>query len=64
MRQFFTLTAAAATVSLSMLLAPSASAMTAGTASGIQQGLAKISVIEPAVRVCRHNFFTSRRDCY
>ncbi len=64
MRQFFTPTAAAATLSLFMLLVPSASAMTVGTASGIQQGLAETSVVEQVVRVCRHNFFTSRRECW
>ena len=54
--------AVAAAISLS--LAPSAIAMTVGTASGIQQGLAQTSAVEQVVRVCRHRRFTSRRECF
>ena len=64
MRQFFTAIAAAAAVSFSLLPASSAIAMTVGTASGIQQGLAKTNAVEQVVRVCRHRFFTSRRECF
>jgi len=64
MRQYFTGIAAAAAVSFSLLPAPGATAMTVGTASGIQQGLAKTSAVEHVVRVCRHRFFTSRRECF
>ena len=64
MRRFSAPLAAAAIVSLPMLLAPGAGAMTVGTASGIQQGLAKTSAVESVVRVCRHRFFTSRRECF
>jgi hypothetical protein len=64
MRRFSAPLAAAVIVSLSMLLAPGAAAMTVGTAPGIQQALAGISVVEPVVRVCRHRFFTSRRECF
>jgi hypothetical protein len=64
MRRFFAPLAAAVVVSSSMLLAPGAGAMTVGTASGIQQGLAKTSSVESVVRVCRHRFWTSRRECY
>jgi hypothetical protein len=38
--------------------------MTVGSASGIQQGLAETSAVEKVVRVCRHRFWTSRRECY
>ena len=64
MRRFSAPLAAAAIVSLSMLLAPGAGAMTVGTASGVHEGLAKTSAVESVVRVCRHRFFTSRRECY
>lgn len=61
MRRYFASLAAAGVIAL---LAPDAVAMTAGTASGIQQGLAQTNPIEQVVRVCRHRFFTSRRECY
>ncbi len=64
MRQYFTGIAAAAAVSFSLLSGPSAIAMTVGTASGIQQGLASTNPVEQVVRVCRHRFFTSRRECF
>jgi hypothetical protein len=64
MRRFSAPLAAAVLVSLSMLLAPGAGAMTVGSASGIHQGLAKTSAVEQVVRVCRHRFFTSRRECF
>ena len=64
MRRYFVSTAIAAAMSLSVLPAPSAIAMTVGTASGIQQGLAQTNAVEQVVRVCRHRFFTSRRECY
>ena len=64
MQRLSALTAAAAAVSFSMLLAPGANAMTVGTASGIHQGIASTSAIEQVVRVCRHNMWTSRRQCW
>jgi hypothetical protein len=64
MRQYLATVAAAAAVWFSLLPAPSAIAMTVGTASGIQQGLAKTSAVEQVVRDCRHRFFTSRRECF
>lgn len=66
MRQYFVVMAAAATVSLSVLFAPSANAVTLGTgnASGIQQGAATIGGVEKVVRVCRHRFMNSSRYCY
>ena len=64
MRSYFTSVAVAAAISFSPLLAPSANAMAVGTASGIQQGLAETNAVEKVVRVCRHRFFTSRRECF
>ena len=62
MRRYCTSMAVAAAISLS--LASSAIAMTVGTASGIQQGLAQTNAVEQVVRVCRHRLFTSRRECF
>ena len=64
MRLFLALAITATTVSFSSLLAPSAAAMAPGTAAGIQQGLANTSAVEQVVRVCRHRFFSSRRECW
>jgi hypothetical protein len=64
MRHSFLLTAAAAIVSISVLLPQGAAAMTVGTTSGIQNALTETASIESVVRVCRHRFFTSRRECY
>ena len=64
MRRYFTAMAVAAAISFSLLPASSAIAMTVGTASGVQQGLAETNQVEKVVRVCRHRFFTSRRECF
>jgi len=64
MRRYFLSMAAAAAISLCLLSATSAVAMTVGTASGVQQGLAETNAVEKVVRVCRHRFFTSRRECF
>ena len=64
MRRYFAVLSAAAVVSVSLLSASGANALTAGTASGIRQGLAETSAVEQVVRVCRHRFWTSRRECY
>jgi hypothetical protein len=56
--------AVAAALSFSLLSASRAIAMTVGTASGVQQGLAETNAVEKVVRVCRHRFFTSKRECY
>jgi len=64
MQRYFTAMAVAAAISFSLLPASGAIAMTVGTASGIQQGLAKTNTVEQVVRVCRHRFFTSRRECF
>jgi hypothetical protein len=64
MRRYLAFMSAAAVVSFALLPAAGASAMTVGSASGIQQGLAETSAVEKVVRVCRHRFWTSRRECY
>jgi hypothetical protein len=64
MRRHIAFAAAVAAVSLSVWLSSDAGAMTAGTASGIRQGLAETSPVEKVVRVCRHRFWTSKRECY
>ena len=64
MRRYFAFMSAAAVVSFALLPTAGASAMTVGSVSGIQQGLAETSVVEKVVRVCRHRFWTSRRECY
>lgn len=64
MRRIYVLSAAAVTVSSFLFVAPNANAMTVGTVSGIQQSLAGTSMVEKVVRVCRHNFWTSRRQCW
>ena len=64
MRQQFVFAAAVLTISFSVLLVPGATAMTVGTASGIKQGFAESSAVEKVVRVCRHRFFISKRECY
>jgi hypothetical protein len=64
MRRSLAFMAVAATASLFMLSVPDATAKTVGTAPGIHQGLAKTGAVERAVRVCRHRFWTSRRECF
>jgi hypothetical protein len=64
MERYLTSMAVAAAISFSLLSASGAIAMTVGTASGVQQGLAETNAIEKVVRVCRHRFFTSRRECF
>jgi hypothetical protein len=64
MQRLLATAAAAAVLSLSPVLMPDAAAITPGTAPGIRQGLANTSAIEKVVRVCRHNFWTSRRTCW
>jgi len=64
MQRYLASMAVAAAVSFSLLSASRAIAMTVGTASGVQQGLAETNAVEKVVRVCRHRFFTSKRECY
>lgn len=56
--------AASAIVCAAVLPAPSAHATTVGTAAGIKKSLKENSLVEPARRVCRHDFWTSRRYCW
>src|SRR5215204_1371071 len=51
-------------VSLYLLLATGASAVTVGTASGVKRALAETNAVEKVVRVCKHQFWTSRRTCF
>jgi hypothetical protein len=64
MRRLFQFTAAVAIMSGAVMFAPSAGAMMAVSATGVQQGQARIDTVEQVVRVCRHRFFTSRRVCW
>ena len=41
-----------------------ASAMTVGTASGIQAAIAETSVSDDVAYVCRHRGYSSRRACW
>ena len=61
--RLFALAAAAAAVSFSLLSAPGASAAP-GSASGIRQSLDATSTVKQVRRVCRHEFWTSRRVCW
>jgi hypothetical protein len=56
--------ATAAAIPLFFVSATGAVAMTVGTASGVHQGLTETNAVEKVVRVCRHRFFTSRRECF
>jgi hypothetical protein len=56
------LTAASAIVAAASV-AP-ASAMTVGTAAGIQAALADTSVLDEVAYVCRHRGYSSRRVCW
>ena len=62
MHRIFAFAAVAATIAL--LPVQAANAMTVGTAAGIQQGVATTNSVEKVVRVCRHRFWTSKRQCY
>jgi hypothetical protein len=61
-RALLTLTAASTILTAAALIP--ASAMTVGTASGIQVGVAETSAVDQVVYVCRHRYFTSRRLCW
>ena len=56
------LTAASAIVA-GASIAP-ASAMTVGTASGIQAAIDGTSAVEEVAYVCRHRYYSSRRACF
>ena len=63
MRKHLAALAAAAAVSVCLLPAP-ANAKTAGTAPGIQQGLAETGLVEQVRTVCRDDPATGRRVCW
>ena len=56
------LTAASAIVAAASVVP--ASAMTVGTASGIQAAIADASVLDEVAYVCRHRYYSSRRVCW
>ena len=56
------LTAASAIVAAASVIP--ASAMTVGTASGIQAAIADTSVLDEVAYVCRHRAYSSRRVCW
>ena len=56
------LTAASAIVAAASVVP--ASAMTVGTASGIQAAIADASVLDEVRYVCRHRGYSSRRVCW
>jgi len=56
------LTAASANVAAASI-AP-ASAMTVGTASGIQAAIDGTSAVEDVAYVCSHRYYSSRRACW
>ena len=62
-RILLSLTTASAIVSAAAFTAP-ASAMTVGTAPGMQAALDETSVLDQVVYVCRHRYYTSRRVCW
>lgn len=61
-KTLLSLTAATAIVAAASV-AP-ASAMTVGTASGIQAAIADTSVLDEVAYVCRHRYYSSRRVCW
>jgi hypothetical protein len=56
------LTAASAIVAAASVVP--ASAMTVGTASGIQAAIDGTSAVEDVAYVCRHRYYSSRRVCW
>ena len=57
-----TLTAASALVAAASVVP--ASAMTVGTASGIQSAVNDAALLQDVAYVCRHRYYSSRRVCY
>lgn len=64
MRRVLLSLSAASTILIAASTLSPASAMTVGTATGIQAGLAETSAVDQVVYVCRHRYFTSRRLCW
>jgi hypothetical protein len=56
------LTAASAIVAAASTVP--ASAMTVGTAAGIQAAIADTSMLDEVAYVCRHRYYSSRRVCW
>jgi hypothetical protein len=56
------LTAASAIVAAASVVP--ASAMTVGTAAGIEAALAGTSMLDEAAYVCRHRYYRSSRRCW
>ena len=63
MRKVLLFLAAAFAIVAAVSVVP-ASAMTVGTASGIQTALADTSVLDEVAYVCRHRAYSSRRVCW
>lgn len=63
MRRVLLSLSAASTILVAASMMP-ASAMTVGTAAGVQAGIAETSAVDQVVYVCRHRYFTSRRLCW
>lgn len=63
MRKLLLTVTATAAILAAPALAP-ASAMTPGTASGIEAALAETSAVQDVVYVCRHRYISSRRACW
>ena len=55
--------AAASAIVAAASISP-ASAMSVGTASGIQAAIADTGVLEEVAYVCRHRYYSSRRVCW
>ena len=64
MRLHFAALATAATLGFLLPPAPTANAMPAGAAAGIQQGLADTNLIKQVVRVCHRNVRTGQQRCW
>ena len=63
MRKVLLSLAAASAIVAAASVAP-ASAMTVGTASGIQAAIADTSMLDEVVYICRHRGYSSRRVCW
>jgi len=63
MRKILLSLAAASAIVAATSVIP-ASAMTVGTASGIQAAIADTSMLDEVVYVCRHRGYSSRRVCW
>jgi hypothetical protein len=61
-KTLLSLTAATAIVAAASVVP--ASAMTVGTASGIEAALAGTSMLDEVAYVCRHRYYSSRRVCW